>query len=200
MTFWQSIVINGKLFIQDYVLYGFIWFAIVTCLSLVFGTRFYSAVLAPLRWLARQVFATGRIFNDIGTYIVRQRGWSFLQELAYGLEGYGFGLPQAEREPKFAGSAIYKYKDLPEGVTQRALAKRDEWMRRTFGDITKTLSQITAPDLSSLQRKIETDLSLVHAAYYIDDQCIELIADWIAGTARSVEVAGASSDTVRLAS
>jgi hypothetical protein len=59
---------------------------------------------------------------------------------------------------------------------------------------------LTAPDLSSLLRLVETDLSLVHAAYYTDDECIERIADWIAGKAQTIEVEGVPSDTVRLAS
>ena len=95
----------------------------------------------------------------------------------------------------------YKYEDMPRNAEQRALSNREEWIKRNFGAVTETFSKlaVTASDLSSLQRIVETDLSLVHATYYTDDRCIERIADWIAGTARSVEVAGASSDTVRLA-
>jgi hypothetical protein len=92
----------------------------------------------------------------------------------------------AEREPTFASPAMYKYEDLSTNVEQRALANRDEWIRRNFGDVTKTFSNfvVTASDLSSLLRMVETDLSLVHAAYYTDDECIERIADWIAGKAK----------------
>lgn len=53
-------------------------------------------------------------------------------------------------------------------------------MTQAFGDVTETLSKMAAPDSEALLRMIETDLSLVHAAYYTDDECIERIADWIA--------------------
>ena len=39
---------------------------------------------------------------------------------------------------------------------------------------------ITEADLSLLLKKVEADQSLVHAAYYTDDECIARIADWIA--------------------
>lgn len=45
-------------------------------------------------------------------------------------------------------------------------------MKRMFGDVTKALAQMASPDLSSLLRMVETDLSLVHAAYYTDDECM----------------------------
>jgi hypothetical protein len=162
--------------------FGF-WFGVVTALTFFFGISFYSAMLSPVRWAARQGRASSRILNDIGTYVARRRSWSLLQEIAFGLEGYRFELPLAEREPTFASQAMYKYEDLPTNVEQRALANRDEWIRRNFGDVTKTFSNfvVTASDLSSLLRMVETDLSLVHAAYYTDDECIWRIADWIAG-------------------
>jgi hypothetical protein len=40
---------------------------------------------------------------------------------------------------------------------------------------------VTAADISSLLRTIEEDQSLVHAAYYTDNECIDRIANWIAG-------------------
>jgi hypothetical protein len=58
---------------------------------------------------------------------------------------------------------------------------RSAWIGRHFGDVTETLAKlvITSADISLLQRSIESDQSLVHAAYYMDDQCIARIADWI---------------------
>ena len=126
-----------------------------------------------------------RIFTtDISTYIALRMGWRIVQERALGVEGYSYGLPRAERELKFASAAIYKYEDLPEAVKQRALARRDEWFKRVFGNVTETLAKMAKPpDLQALLQMVETDLSLVHAAYYTDDECIERIADWIAGKA-----------------
>jgi hypothetical protein len=178
---------------------GILLLTVVATAVWALGRSIYSVLLAPVRWLARQGQAVGRTMsNDLGTYVARRRSWSLLQEIAFGLEGYGFQLPKVEMAPTFAPSAIYKFEELPERVLQRALAKREEWVRQNFGEVTKTFSElvVSASDLSSLLKKVETDLSLVHAAYYTDDECIERIADWITGTQQTVEVETA----VRLAS
>ena len=39
---------------------------------------------------------------------------------------------------------------------------------------------VTAADISALLQTVEEDQTLVHAAYYSDDECIARIADWIA--------------------
>ena len=150
----------------------------VTYFTMFFGTKFYLAMLAPMRWITRQLRATGRLFTvDLGTYIALRRVWSLSQEIVFGLEGYGFEIPHATKEPAFADAATYQYEDLAKGAEERALARRDQWLMRNFGEVTKTFSEmvVTASDLSSLLRKVETDLSLVHAAYYSDDECIERI-------------------------
>jgi hypothetical protein len=38
---------------------------------------------------------------------------------------------------------------------------------------------LTASDVADLLQHIERDQSLVHAAYYTDDDCVERIARWI---------------------
>jgi hypothetical protein len=40
---------------------------------------------------------------------------------------------------------------------------------------------ITPADVRPILEEIETNESLVHAAYYTDDDCIDRIARWIAG-------------------
>src|SRR6476646_8896800 len=80
-----------------------------------------------------------------------------------GSGGYSFSFSQRQNSPS-------EYEDLPKNVEERALVKREEWIRHNFGDVTQTFSNgvVTASDLSSLLEKIETDLSLVHAAYYTE--------------------------------
>jgi len=180
---WYAADLNLLLFIVYLIGLTFVYlFIISTFLTFFLGESFYSVAASPIRWLAIQLRATRRILNDITVYVIRRRGWSLLQEIAFGLQGYSFDLPKAEREPPFACPRIYKYEDLSKDVEQRALSKRDEWLRRNFGAAAETFSRlvVTASDLSSLLRIVETDLSLVHAAYYTDDECIEHIADWIA--------------------
>ena len=173
--------------------------AFVTYLTVPFGISFYLAVLAPVRGLLRHMRATIRtITTNLATYIALRRIWPLMLEKAFGLEGYIFQIPAATRLPTFACSDIYEYRDLSKNAEERALSKRDKWAKRFFDDVSKTLSEMATPDLAALLRMVETDLSLVHAAYYTDDECIDLIADWIAGNAQTNEVDRAL--TVRLAS
>jgi hypothetical protein len=152
-------------------------------LIFLFGESFASTMLSPLSWIGRQGQAAIQVFKDIGTYIARIRSWPLLQQIAFGLEGYAYALPDATREPTFANSSIYVYEDLAPAAERRALLKREDWVKRTFSDVTETLAQMACPDLKTLLRMVETDLSLVHAAYYTDDECIGRIADWIADSA-----------------
>ena len=82
----------------------------------------------------------------------------------------------------FCGYFI-KYEDMPKGAEQRALAVRSTWICHHFGDVSQTFSKmiVTSADITSLLRTVEADQSLVHGAYYTDDECIARIADWISG-------------------
>ena len=73
---------------------------------------------------------------------------------------------------------------MPKSVEQRALANRGDWIASHLGDASETFSNmvVTASDLSKLMRLVESDETLVHAAYYNDDECVARIANWIAGS------------------
>jgi hypothetical protein len=75
-----------------------------------------------------------------------------------------------------------KYEDMPTGAEQRALSVRSAWIGRHLGGVSQTFSKmtVTAADISALLQTVEEDQTLVHAAYYSDDECIARIADWIA--------------------
>jgi len=123
------------------------------------------------------------VLTEIMTYGVRYWGWSVLQAMAMGLEGYRFKIPPIEQRPSNIPEEVLQYESMPTGAEQRALAMRNAWIGRHFGDVSETFSKIvvTAADISLLLRTVEADQSLVHAAYYTDDECIRRIADWIAG-------------------
>ena len=88
-----------------------------------------------------------------------------------------------EQHPSNVHQNFVKYENMPEGAEQRAGAGRNAWIGRQFGDVAQTFSKlvVTEADITSLLRAVEADQSLVHAAYYTDDECIARIADWIAG-------------------
>ncbi|MDA9537464.1 hypothetical protein ACM41_15065 [Bradyrhizobium sp. CCBAU 21362] len=147
------------------------------------GPDFYSAFLSPLRWCARLSGALMSIPFQITTYVVRRKGWPVLLRIAMGLDGYPFPIPKVERFPEYLPDAFVKYEDIPLGAQQRAMDERSAWVARHLGDVSRTFANlaITSSDVSTLLRTIEQDQTLVHAAYYTDDECIGRIADWIAG-------------------
>jgi hypothetical protein len=159
--------------------FGF-WFLLVLILTRTFGPEFYSAFGAPLRWCVYRVDAIKGTFMEIATYIVRSRGWSVVLAIAMGLEGYRHQLPRIERYPSSVPGVTYE--NMPVGAQQRALAKRGAWIDRHLDNIAQTFSKlvVTSADITMLQHAIEADQTLVHAAYYTDDECIARIADWIA--------------------
>jgi hypothetical protein len=100
-----------------------------------------------------------------------------------GLEGYRFKLPVIEQFSRNFSEEFVKYENMPTSAERRAMDRRSAWVARHLGDVSQTFSKlaVTAADTSSLLRMIEDDQTLVHAAYYTDDECIARIADWIAG-------------------
>jgi hypothetical protein len=176
---------NAKLdgFISFLVLCSLVILVLVLFLTKLLGETFYSAFLSPFRWCARQVVSLGGIFTEIVTYVVLNRGWSVLQAIVTGLEGYRFTIPLIEQSPRNVLEEFVKYENMPKGAEQRALQRRSAWVARHLGEVSQTFAKlvVTAADLTSLQRTIEEDQELVHAAYYTDDECIARIADWISG-------------------
>ena len=143
---------------------------------------FFRLLGSPYRWCAHRLGAIKGIFGEIATYIVRKRGWSVVLAIAMGLEGYRHQLPLIERYPSSVPGNFVTYEDMPTGAQQRALAMRGAWIDRHLNDVAQTFSKlvVTSADIGLLLRAIEADQTLVHAAYYSDDECIARIADWIA--------------------
>jgi hypothetical protein len=156
---------------------GSVWVLVCTR---IFGPAFYSAFFAPFRWCGYRLSIKG-IFKEIATFFVRRRSWSVVLEKAMGLEGYRHSLPRIEQKP--SNVPFVTYENMSTVVQERALAAQQDWIVRRFRDVSQTFSKmvITAADIDSLLRIVEADLSLVHAAYYTEDECIARIAAWIAG-------------------
>ena len=134
------------------------------------------------RQLAQLIEAFSSVPIDVLTYVIRRKGWPVVVAMAMGLEGYRFELPNIEQRP-VSKHLIVTYEDLPEAAVTRALSQRGDWIKRHLGDVSETFSKlaVTNTDIGSLLHKVAEDQTLVHAAYYTDDECIDRIADWIAG-------------------
>ena len=154
------------------------------------GHDFSSAYLSPFRWVTQRVGSLGSIFTALATYYLRRKAWLLLQTMAMGLEGYRYQLPGIEQSPSYFSTGVIKYENMPPAAEQRALAARSNWVSLHLSDVSLAFARIaiTAADINSLLRTIEADQSLVHGAYYTDDDCIARIADWIAGIDDQVSV------------
>lgn len=145
--------------------------------------NFHSAFSSAYRWCTRLVGSLSWAPAEFGTFMVRRKGWSLLLRIATGHEDYRYQPPTIEQRPSYVPENFVKYEDMPRGAEQRALAMRAAWISRHFGDESKAFPKmmITAAQINSLLRIVEADRSLVHSAYYTDDECIARIADWISG-------------------
>jgi len=94
-------------------------------------------------------------------------------------------MPAIEQYPRDLPEKSVRYENMPVDAEQRAIKRRSVWVARHLGDVSQTFSKlvVTASDITLLLRTIENDQTLVHAAYYTDDECIARIADWISGRA-----------------
>ena len=144
---------------------------------------FHSALSSAYRSCTRLVGSLSWAPAEIGTFMVRRKGWSILQRIATGHEDYRYQLPMIEQRPSYVPKNFIKYEDMAKGAEQRALAMRNAWISRHFGDESQAFSKmmVTAAQINSLLRIVEADRSLVHNAYYTDDECIARVADWISG-------------------
>jgi hypothetical protein len=149
----------------------------------ILGPEFYSAFLSPVRWCLRPLGAVASIPFHFTTYVVRRKGWPVLLRMAMGLDGYDFTIPAVRQIPDNIPHTFVTYEDIPEAVQQRAMARRGAWITHYLGDVSEIFAKVavTATDISALLCTVEEDQTLVHAAYYTDDECIVRIADWIAG-------------------
>jgi hypothetical protein len=159
-----------------------IWFAVGLMLMRQCGEEFFSTFLLPVRWSAQRVGSLASMFTAILTYGVRYWGWSVLLRRVMGLDGYRFTLPSIQTIPSNLPEKWIKYETLPESAIQHALYMRNAWIASHLRDVSQTFSKlaVSAADVTSLLRAIEEDQTLVHAAYYTENDCIARVADWIA--------------------
>lgn len=151
--------------------------------SFVTGGSVLSVLASPARWLWVRAWVTTNLMSEIVTYFVRKKAWPVLQRLAFGLEGYPYKLPALGTMPANVAPHLYTYEDLPSEVVDRTMKQRDQAVASHLPTVSAVLAKttITSADLSAFMAEVEGNVSLVHAAYYTDDACIDRIARWIAG-------------------
>jgi hypothetical protein len=175
--------IKMYIILSTVIFFGVVLFMLVLFITKLMGETFYSAFLSPFRWCVRHLGSLTRVGPAFGTYVVLRWSWPVLLKVTMGLEGYRFKTPPfITQYPSHLPEKFVKYENLPRGAEERALAERSAWIARHLGGVSQTFSKmvLTAADLSLLLQTVEEDRTLVHAAYYTDDECIARIADWIA--------------------
>lgn len=146
-----------------------------------------SAYVWPSHYVAFILQSAFILPNEVGVYIVRRQMWPFLQRFALGLDGYGFDLPKVQTLPDKAGSASFSQAWMPADAQARALEVRSHGIARHVGSAATVLTRIalSAEEISDLLGEIEADQTLVHAAYYQDERCLQQLADWLASQVTS---------------
>jgi hypothetical protein len=141
------------------------------------------AIVFPVIFLSRRIQFLSTIPSIAVEHLVRTRAWRLATAAALGIEGYSHPVPEVRDVPAFAPRGLVKYENLSDDVRTRALARRNEWALKHFGSASDAFAKeiLTAADLERLLELVVSDLGLVHAAYYTDDECIDRIARWIAG-------------------
>src|SRR5215204_2859360 len=101
------------------------------------------------------ISATFFLFPGIVTYVIRSHGWSVLQAMAMGFEGYTggqgyrFQLPLVEQYPSDVPKNCVKHEYMPPGAEQRALERRREWIDHELDNVAQTFSKlvVTSADI-----------------------------------------------------
>jgi hypothetical protein len=155
----------------------------ITLMAGMSSPPFADAFLSPFRYSIYFLEAIGNLFKDIGFYYVRRRGWSFVQLMAMGLEGYPHALPSVKQKPDWLPESFFKYEDMPEQAERSARSKRRRWIELLLDNIEQTFANLVLTDaeIAKLLLRVEEDQSLVHAGYYAEEACIARIAEWISG-------------------
>jgi hypothetical protein len=169
---------------EQLILFAFfgLWFIIVSCVTLVYGWQFYSAIWSPFRWMSRHLRSFFALPNAVATYVVRVKGWSVLQRIALGLEGYQHAVPQLAQQPGYIASNLVQLQDLPSPVKNRVMKKRRVDIGEGADGVADILSAelLTSPEITKALKAVFRKVSLIHAAYYVEDECVDMIAEWIA--------------------
>jgi hypothetical protein len=162
---------------------GVTYMVIAAVLIAYYPQSFLSAVFAPIAFVWRQSKLIALMPSEVIAFLVRKRAWRVLQSAGLGLEAYPHQFPSVQQQPDHLPVTAVMCQNLNEDIVERVLVRRNQGMAKQIGSVTDILAkkEITMADASALLPDIETNISLIHAAYYTDDECIDRIAQWIAG-------------------
>ena len=112
--------------------------------------------------------------------LVKRWGWGAMQQIARGEVGYPLPAVPIDMEPHIA--YVTKLRPIPQAARDRALARRSAHVTSLLSRISVVLtkSDFNFADVNGILREIAEDPTLVHASYYTEPECIDMIAYWLA--------------------
>jgi hypothetical protein len=162
--------------------------AALILLTLVFtGICQYRIVVSFISAPARLFFVLKDVLQAIGgkllQWLFRKYAGDYLRNMMFGLSGFPSNRKyNVKQEPVIGGNDFYEFRLLPQKVTTEVLRDRrtgtyslTEYVERLLPNTDKSVAEML-----SLLKKIATDVTLVHSAYYERDFCRQEIAKWIA--------------------
>lgn len=161
--------------------YG-VFAALLLLITLSEGSAFARVVYAPGRLLYFMLTLAASAFFSLVGFVVRCFAWSQLQRHALGTAGFPFATRPVSTTPQWVGDDFYEYKPLSDAVVERALASRNQGIGSSVDLITDFLAHgdMSFDSIDLVLKRIVSDTTLVHAAYYTDPDAIEDVAQWLA--------------------
>src|SRR5262245_66069733 len=89
------------MFFGDWLGHLFFTTTVVLSIAMFLGFSILVILAAPVLICLRLIWATTSLIPALITYIVRREGWSIVQKIVLGLEGYEFRTPAVEQRPTF---------------------------------------------------------------------------------------------------
>jgi hypothetical protein len=172
----------GKLVHVLFVLSA-IFLSMILVLMMREPQAFVTSLFVPFAIVGRHFGVLLSLPTQIVGYFVRQRAWPLFRRLSLGLDGFPIEVGGICIKPPHFPDAAVQYEELRPEVRDRVLRTRDKQIGSHVGAVSALLSQsgVRTDDLTILLSNVYTNVSLVHAAYYQEEEYIDRIARWIAG-------------------
>jgi hypothetical protein len=139
--------------------------------TLCIPARVASAVWTVLSSIVSQVLA----------WFVSRFTWRFLKKFALGLKGYPFPSGVSQK-PSSIAEGFYRCEPLPAAAEKRALARRQQGLSGALDIVAEAFvrPRLSLVEGEEILRVIGGKTDLVHAAYYMEPECLDRMAHWIA--------------------
>lgn len=155
------------------------WLVLVACFR-----SWRAAALLPFRAFHWVYSAVRGMLSEIAEMMGRRTAWFYIKQRAFGMAGQPAKIAAATLVPKEISEFTYTYEELPPDVVKRAHAKRSTTLSAKVAAVSEALGDpsVQLSDIDAVLSTLSGTASLVHSAYYEDEECICRCAKWISTT------------------